>query len=148
MTEKKKVTLVCQDPSKNSDKYYLMYPSKDGRFIVEYGAMGTTPRVHEYDAKEWNRLYNSKIRKGYIDVSGEITAGSPIVVKPYNRLMVVSEVFYHHNEPCSLSAYDEQGEFHHIDADNASMGYLNPGSFTHEAFYPNLLKRYKAYNER
>lgn len=55
-----------------SNKLYNMYPSKDGTsFTIEYGRVGNKNlATHTYDdMSKWSSLYNSKIRKGYKDIT-------------------------------------------------------------------------------
>lgn len=51
-----------------SNKYYNMYPA-GSTFRVEYGRVGSTKTTKTYPISKWSSTYNSKIRKGYKDIS-------------------------------------------------------------------------------
>lgn len=52
----------------NNNKYYRMLPSADGSsFTVEYGRIGSSQQTRSYPMWEWNKKYNEKLRKGYVD---------------------------------------------------------------------------------
>ena len=51
----------------NNNKYYRMTPKGD-RFLVEFGRIGnTTSQTSSYPISSWNKKYNEKIKKGYVD---------------------------------------------------------------------------------
>lgn len=50
----------------NSNKYYKMTPRGD-RFDVEYGRVGGGKQTASYSISLWNKKYNEKIAKGYVD---------------------------------------------------------------------------------
>ena len=52
----------------NNNKFYRMLPSADGSsFTVEYGRIGSSQQTRQYPMWEWNKKYNEKLRKGYVD---------------------------------------------------------------------------------
>ena len=46
----------------------------NGTFKVTYGRVGNSERIVTYPISDWNKKYNEKIKKGYIDVTEKITA--------------------------------------------------------------------------
>jgi len=54
--------------SANNNKYYNM-EEKGGEIHVEYGRVGVTSVSCVYPLSKWNSLYNSKIKKGYRDIT-------------------------------------------------------------------------------
>lgn len=52
--------------SANNNKYYNMTPHGD-TWTAEYGRVGSSSQRREYSIREWNKKYNEKIRKGYVD---------------------------------------------------------------------------------
>ena len=52
--------------SDNHNKYYKMSPKGD-HFDVEYGRVGAGCQYTSYSISLWNKKYNEKIRKGYVD---------------------------------------------------------------------------------
>lgn len=61
--EYKYLVMVTSD---NHNKYYEMVPQGSG-FIVNYGRVGASPQVRSYSEYEFDKKYNEKIRKGYVD---------------------------------------------------------------------------------
>ncbi len=61
--EYKYLVMVTSD---NHNKYYEMIPERNG-FTVKYGRVGASPQVRSYSEYEFDRKYNEKLRKGYID---------------------------------------------------------------------------------
>ena len=61
--EYKYLVMVTSD---NHNKYYEMVPQGSG-FIVNYGRVGASPQVRSYSEYEFDKKYNEKIKKGYID---------------------------------------------------------------------------------
>lgn len=50
----------------NNNKYYKMTPKGD-HFEVEYGRVGGGKQTASYSISLWNKKYNEKIAKGYVD---------------------------------------------------------------------------------
>ena len=67
--------LLMVEPGDTGDgidhnKFYRMVPRPDGRmFDVEYGRVGARPMKRSYPMSKWHMTYDSKIRKGYSDMS-------------------------------------------------------------------------------
>ena len=51
-----------------SNKFYNMFP-KGNAFTVEYGRMGSSKTTKDYPIARWRSIYNSKVRKGYKDIT-------------------------------------------------------------------------------
>lgn len=65
--EVKPAYLVMITATANNNKYYRMTPKGD-RFFVEFGRIGnTTSQTSSYPISSWNKKYNEKIKKGYVD---------------------------------------------------------------------------------
>ncbi len=58
--------LVMVTASANNNKYYNMTPHGD-TWTAEYGRVGSSSQKREYSIREWDKKYNEKIKKGYID---------------------------------------------------------------------------------
>lgn len=50
----------------NNNKYYEMIPNGDS-FTVKYGRIGASAQVTSYNASQFDKKYNEKIKKGYVD---------------------------------------------------------------------------------
>lgn len=50
----------------NNNKYYKQIPHGD-TWTAEYGRVGSSPQRREYGMREWDKKYNEKFRKGYVD---------------------------------------------------------------------------------
>lgn len=50
----------------NNNKFYKMTPRGD-RFDVEYGRVGGGSQSASYSINQWNKKYNEKLSKGYVD---------------------------------------------------------------------------------
>lgn len=68
MQEIKPRYLVMVTASANNNKYYKMIPHGD-TFDVEYGRVGASCQHASYPISQWDKKYNEKIRKGYVDQS-------------------------------------------------------------------------------
>lgn len=60
--------LVMVTASANNNKYYNMTPHGD-TWTAEYGRVGSSSQRREYSIREWDKKYNEKIKKGYVDQS-------------------------------------------------------------------------------
>lgn len=61
-----KLIMVTED---NHNKEYIMTQIDDSIFKAEWGRVGASYQSTTYSMSEWNSKYNSKVRKGYKDVS-------------------------------------------------------------------------------
>lgn len=52
--------------SQNNNKFYKMEPQGD-HFRVEFGRVGAGSQIASYPISQWNKKYNEKIKKGYVD---------------------------------------------------------------------------------
>lgn len=52
--------------SANNNKYYNMTPHGD-TWTAEYGRVGSSSQKREYSLSQWEKKYNEKIKKGYVD---------------------------------------------------------------------------------
>lgn len=58
--------LVMVTADANNNKYYRMIPQGDN-FRVEFGRIGGGFQTATYPIYQWNKKYNEKIKKGYVD---------------------------------------------------------------------------------
>ena len=65
--DKKPVYLVMVTGDSNHNKYYRMIANDDTSFTVEYGRVGASCQTRTYTMYQWEKKYNEKIRKGYVD---------------------------------------------------------------------------------
>lgn len=65
MDEKKPVYLIMVTPD-NHNKYYRFIPHGD-TFTAEYGRVGASCQTKDYPISQWDKKYNEKIKKGYVD---------------------------------------------------------------------------------
>ena len=76
MEDKKPVYLMFVDPNfgnQGHNKYYNAFPLGDGTFKVEYGRVGSNPQTKVYPMGKWEAQIKSKIKKGYINISDNMT---------------------------------------------------------------------------
>lgn len=66
MAEYKPRYLVMVTGESNHNKYYKQIPHGDS-WTAEYGRVGSSAQRREYPMSQWDKKYNEKIRKGYID---------------------------------------------------------------------------------
>lgn len=52
--------------AQNNNKYYKQIPKGD-HWVAEYGRVGSAPQTATYPMSVWDKKYNEKIRKGYVD---------------------------------------------------------------------------------
>ena len=58
--------IYLENTSNNHDKFYHMIENKDGAsFTATWGRTGSNGRTQIYSMSEWDKIYNSKINKGY-----------------------------------------------------------------------------------
>ena len=68
MEDKKPVYLLMVTGDANHNKYYRMMADPGGQFFtVEYGRVGSSSQRRTYPIYQWDKKYNEKIRKGYVD---------------------------------------------------------------------------------
>lgn len=66
------IKLICVTAN-NNNKYYYMEDLHNGNFKVSYGRVGGSETVLTYPISQWDKKYNEKLKKGYIDVTEKIT---------------------------------------------------------------------------
>lgn len=90
----RKVELIMVT-AENNNKFYRMEELGDGNFKAEYGRVGGHTSTRTYSMGQWNSKYNSKIKKGYTDVTDYQTVTDTVamvfpddgVKELYNMLM-------------------------------------------------------------
>lgn len=66
MTDIKPRYLVMVTGSANNNKFYRQIPHGD-TWTAEYGRIGASPQRRDYPMNQWDKKYNEKIKKGYVD---------------------------------------------------------------------------------
>lgn len=66
------IKLICVTAN-NNNKFYYMEDLNNGMFKVEYGRVGASSQTVQYPMSQWDKKYNEKIKKGYIDVTEKAT---------------------------------------------------------------------------
>lgn len=66
------IKLICVTAN-NNNKYYYMEDLHNGNFKVSYGRVGGSETILTYPISLWDKKYNEKLKKGYIDVTEKIT---------------------------------------------------------------------------
>ena len=66
MSEHRVVYLVKVEPGANNNKFWKAV-AKGDHFDVEYGRVGSGSQKYSYPISQWNKKYNEKLRKGYVD---------------------------------------------------------------------------------
>ena len=67
------IKLICVTAD-NHNKFYYMEDLNNGTFKVTYGRVGNSERVVTYPISDWDKKYNEKIKKGYVDVTEKVAA--------------------------------------------------------------------------
>jgi len=66
VTEERKPTYLVMVTPNNNNKYYRLIPHGD-TFDAEYGRVGAGMQRKTYSMSQWDKKYNEKIKKGYVD---------------------------------------------------------------------------------
>jgi poly [ADP-ribose] polymerase 2/3/4 len=66
------IRLIQVSPDGNHNKFYTMR-EEGGQFVAEYGRVGVTKQQKIYPLSRWDRIYSTKVRKGYEDVTDLFT---------------------------------------------------------------------------
>src|SRR6187399_3271703 len=69
-TQYKKLIMVTPD---NNNKYYEMIYNGGSSFTAKYGRVEATETVIQKPYSDWHTVYNSKVKKGYKDVTDFVT---------------------------------------------------------------------------
>lgn len=62
--------LVMVTAVANHNKYYKQIPNGDGTWTAEYGRVGSSCQRRTYPMSQWDKKYNEKLNKGYVDQTG------------------------------------------------------------------------------
>ena len=85
-------SVYLENTNNHHDKFYHMIENKDGvSFTASWGRTGSNGRTQVYSMQEWDKIYDSKISKGYKDTTNEIQ-GKNVKVdhSHYKKLQVLS----------------------------------------------------------
>ena len=58
--------------AQNNNKYYDMICIDENTWQAKYGRVGASEQVRTYSMRDWDKKYNEKIKKGYIDRSNMV----------------------------------------------------------------------------
>ena len=58
--------------AQNNNKYYDMICIDENTWQAKYGRVGASEQVRTYPMRDWDKKYNEKIKKGYIDRSNMV----------------------------------------------------------------------------
>ena len=89
--------LVMVTAGANNNKYYRMTPQGD-MWLAEYGRIGGGTQSRTYSKYLWEKKYNEKIKKGYVDqtdlVQDLISIEKPKVKSPYKAIdnLVIADI--------------------------------------------------------
>ena len=84
MTDFKPRYLVMVTATANHNKFYKQIPNGDGTWTAEYGRVGSSAQKRTYSMSQWDKKYNEKIAKGYVDQS-DLVEDLIEVIKPKNQ---------------------------------------------------------------
>ena len=74
--------LVKVEADANNNKYYRMIPNENV-FDVQYGRIGVTGfQTAQYPISQWNKKFNEKIKKGYVDQTRLV---AETIIKPKKK---------------------------------------------------------------
>lgn len=65
---KRIIKLLCVTAD-NNNKYYNLFEQSNNTFIAQYGRVQGTEVTHTYPISDWDKIYKSKTKKGYNDVT-------------------------------------------------------------------------------
>lgn len=107
--------------AQNNNKYYEMKQLNENQFISEFGRVGYHPQKHTWPMRKWESTYNSKLKKGYKDVTDfRVVAGtgsslgmgiptdSPIVQKIFETLLAATSQSVSKNYNMSIEKVTQQ----------------------------------------
>ena len=91
-------TYLIMVTKENNNKYYNCFPEGD-YFRVEYGRVDSTKQTTSYPMSKWNSQINSKLKKGYVDVTDtkqdlieEVSASNPDMTYKEIENKVIKEI--------------------------------------------------------
>ena len=98
---------MARDPVKlimvtdqNNNKFYNMRDNNNGTFTVTWGRVGTDGTQTTYPISQWDSKYNSKVKKGYQDISKNTTVtkgykaeDDPEIEGLLNHLLAISRQY-------------------------------------------------------
>ena len=71
------IKLICVTAN-NNNKFYYMEDLHNGSFKVSYGRVGASETTLTYPISDWDKKYNEKIKKGYVDVTEKIATNKKV----------------------------------------------------------------------
>lgn len=74
----------------NNNKFYNMHDNGNGTFTAHWGRFGTNGTITTYPIEKWDATYNSKLKKGYKDITGntaKVGEYVPVSDAEINRLL-------------------------------------------------------------
>lgn len=143
-----KLLMVTTD---NNNKFYNLHDNDNGTMTVTYGRFGSDGTVKNYDISEWDKILNSKLKKGYTDVTknnatvGEYAACSDAEInKLLNEFLENSRQYVaHFTETTFISDIAADNAQYQINLLGKNMDVDNPDQNTLNAFNKILLEIFK-----
>lgn len=69
------VRLIRVMAGENMNRFYHLLPG-NGEFTVHWGRVGTKGQKKIYSSSQWDRKYNEKLKKGYLDITEQSSVSS------------------------------------------------------------------------
>ena len=134
-----KLLMVTTD---NNNKYYSMHDNNNGTLTVSYGRVGGHETNKDYDISDWDKILNSKLKKGYKDVTSNTAkiceyapANDPEINKLLNAFLENSRQYVSHfTESTAISDDAAQQAQKIINSMAKNIDEPNPNSDTLKAF--------------
>lgn len=86
-------TVYLENTSGHS-KFYRMTQISATEWIAEYGKIGSTSIKHTYSINEWDKKYNEKIKKGYVEKSNTTTIKSSNTIPKQDPILDKLNLLY------------------------------------------------------
>ena len=143
-----KLLMVTED---NHNKFYNAHDDGNGFFTVTWGRVGTDGSQTTYPISQWEAKINSKLRKGYKDVTSntaKICEYAPISDAEINKLLNAflensRQYVSHFTESTAISDEAAADAQKHINAMAKNIDIPNPDQSTLNAFNRELLKLFE-----
>lgn len=135
----------------NHNKFYNMHDEGNGSFTAHWGRVGTDGKYTPYDISKWDATYNSKIKKGYKDVTGntaQICEYAPVSDAELNKLLNAflensRQYVSHFTSSTAISDAAAAEAQKHINEMAKNIDVPNPDNTTLNAFNAHLLKLFE-----
>ena len=85
-------------------KFYKMTKLSEDEWLAEYGRIGNAPLKKKYSMNVWQKKYQEKISKGYIDITSTVTSNevapskSAVQIIISEKLIILKDLILSKNE--------------------------------------------------